>query len=316
VPNLAKKVQNAVFRHSLFKRGSKIILAVSGGPDSVAMLDIFSQFEKKYSLETIIAHINYGLRGVESDKDEDFVRSLAERYGLRIRVFRPKIKTGSNLENNLRDVRYAFFEKIKKENNFDLIAVAHNLNDQVETFLMRLIRGSGLTGLSAMEFKHNSIVRPLLGVSRTEILNYLKENGLAWRLDKTNLESRFFRNKIRNKLIPYLEKEFNPKITKTLSDSIDSIAQDSAYLSDISRETFKSFFKIKVSKILKLHPAIQRRVLRTAIESKKKDLKNIGSAHIEELIKIIRSTKNKSQIAVFKGLKITRKGDRLNIENI
>jgi len=160
--NLTKKVQNTIFQHNLFSRGAKIILAVSGGPDSVCMLDIFTKIRRKYNLQLIIVHVNYALRGRDSEKDGKLVRKLAKKYNIPFFVLQPKIKNQANLENQLRDIRYAFFEKIRLENNFDLISVAHNLNDQVETFLMRVIRGAGLQGLSAMKHKNGNVIRPLL----------------------------------------------------------------------------------------------------------------------------------------------------------
>lgn len=318
MPNLVKKVQNTIFQHNLLNRGAKIILAVSGGPDSVCLLDVFRRLQKKYSWELIVVHINYGLRGKDSDADEKLVRALAEKYDFKI--FVKNIKTtlrGKKIsENYLRDIRYAFFEKIRQDNNFDFIAVAHNTNDQAETFLMRLIRGAGLQGLSAMQFKNEFVIRPLLNISRQEILEYLKKNKLDWHLDKTNLESKFLRNKIRNKLIPYLEKNYNPKIKRTIFDSTASIAEDCDFIAQAAEKTFRSFPELKVSKIIKLHPAMQRKVLMNAIMTEKKDLKNIEFSHIEEILKIIKSTKSKLQVVLFEGLKIKRRGDKLEINKL
>ncbi|MFA7319306.1 MAG: tRNA lysidine(34) synthetase TilS [Parcubacteria group bacterium] len=332
--SLVKKVQNTVFQQELFKRGDKIILAVSGGPDSVCLLDTFAKLQKKYSLELLIAHVNYGLRGKDSDKDEQLVRELGEKYGIRISVLnafttppsRPSSTTppqpspeyrggGGNAlsENALRDVRYDFFEKLRAENKFDLIAVAHNADDQVETFLMRVIRGAGLQGLAAMQFKNNFLIRPLLAESRAEIIDYLKENKLAYRIDKTNLKNDFLRNKIRNKLLPYLEKDYNPNIRKTLFTEIQAIAADYAFIASSAKATMPVKATLKVSRVMSLHPALQKQVLRNALSCVKADLKDIEAAHIEEIIKILKSTKNKHQLVSFKGLKVTRKGDKLEI---
>lgn len=200
--SLIKKFQNISHEYDLWQKGSKIVLGISGGPDSVCLLDIFFQLQKKYQLDFIMAHINYGLRGKDSDQDEKLVRKLAEQYDLKLFILNPKCKSKS--ENALREIRYRFFEKIRKNNDFDLIAVAHNADDQVETFLMRLIRGSGLAGLSAMRFKNDSIIRPLLGFQRNEILAYLHKNKLDYRIDRTNLKPVFFRNRVRNELLPLL----------------------------------------------------------------------------------------------------------------
>lgn len=309
--NLIKTIQSTAFQNNLWQKGSKIVLGVSGGPDSVCLLDALTKIAPKYGLELIIAHVNYGLRGKDSKKDEKFARELAEKHNLEIAVLNPKkIKA---TENNLREIRYNFFEEVRKESDFDLIAVAHNANDQVETFLMRVIRGSGLQGLSAMKYKNNFIIRPLLGVLRKEILGYLKTHKLKYRTDKTNLENLFLRNKIRNKLIPYLEKKFNPQIKKTISSAVRSIAEDADLLEKIAGEYLRKKKNLRASEILALHPTLQKRIILQTIKRVKKNLKDIDAAHVEEILKALKSTKSKRQIVVFKGLKLTRIGDKVII---
>ncbi len=320
--NLIKTIQNTAFQNNLWQKGSKIVLGVSGGPDSVCMLDAMAKLAPKYGLELIIAHIDYGLRGKDSDRDEEFVKKLAEKHNLESAVLNPKnIK---KTENNLREIRYKFFEEVRRENNFDAVAVAHNADDQAETFLMRVIRGSGLQGLTAMKYKSGlprRMIRPLLNISREEILEYLKTRGLKYRTDKTNKENLYFRNKIRNKLIPYLEKNFNPQIKKTIFNSINSIAEDADLLEKIASEFYKTDMtnrtdkadNLSVEKLMALHPALQRRIILKAIEKIKKDLKDIDAAHIEEILKALKSTKGKRQTVVFKGLKLTRIGDKVII---
>ncbi len=310
MPNLIKKVQNAIFQNNLFNREAKIILAISGGPDSVCLLDVFSRLQKKYSLELIIAHVNYNLRGEDSIEDEKFVQDLATKYNLEIFAQSIEIPKKKISENYLRNIRYDFFEKLRADYNFDFIATAHNADDQVETFLMRIIRGSGMSGLTAMKFKNEKIIRPLLSASRKEILEYLLERNLTYRTDRTNSQNLYLRNKIRNKLIPSLEKDFNPKIKETIFDSLISISQDSEYLEKTALKNSKS---LEIKKLEKLHPAILRRVLRNNLKNTKGDLKNISTNNIEEIIKIIKSTKNKTQNVILKGLKITKKNDKLEI---
>jgi len=317
VANLIKKIQNTIFEYNLFQRGDKIILGVSGGPDSVCLLDVFFQLKDKYDLEIIIAHVNYGLRGRDSDKDEELVRELAEKYKLEVEVLNvqniQELSSWKPTEDNFRNIRYEFFERIRKEHKFDLIAVAHNQNDQVETILARLIRGSGLGGLRAMQFKNNRIIRPLLSTRRDEIINYLKQHKIFYRIDKTNLESVYLRNKIRNKLIPYLEKNFNPNLKKTLFDASLAISEDYAVIASVVEKAYRKNKDLSVSGLMKLPAAIQKRVLREAILKVKSDLKDIEAAHIREIGKVIKSTKGKSQVVLFQGLKITRKGDKLTI---
>ncbi len=330
--NLVKQIQNTIFQQELFARGAKIVLGVSGGPDSVCLLDIFTKLKPKYNLELIIAHINYGLRGKDSEADEKFVRKLAEKYELKIFVLKPvlkphpsrlnrdtfsltKEKDAKNFpsENQLRDIRYEFFEKIRSENNFDLIAVAHNQDDQAETFLMRIIRGAGLSGLAAMRFRTGKIIRPLLAISREEIIRYIKERKLKYRIDKTNKEIIFLRNKIRNKLIPHLEKNFNPNIKETLFKETLSIGEDYMLLNNLAEKAYEKNKELEVKKILELPVALQRQVLLRAVAEKKADIKDIELAHVEEIRKMLKSTKNKPQFVVLKGLKLIRKRGKIFI---
>ena len=338
--SLVKNIQNFAGRYGPWKKGDKIIAAASGGPDSVCLLDVLVKLAPKYNFKLRVAHINYGLRGKDSNRDEKFVRELARRYGLEISVLsiaknkiyenakifqippNPPFSKGENLENWLRKIRYDFFEKIRKKEKYDLIAVAHNQDDQAETVLMRILRGAGLQGLSSMKPKNNKIIRPLLNTGRKEILEYLKANKLKYRTDITNKDIKIFRNKIRHRLIPYLEKNYNPNIKKTLADMALVIADDYDYLlaneeraikragADINK---KGGVILSAKKIQKLHPAVQRQCLRKIISQIKTDLTDIEAGHIEEIVKITASAKSKIQKAEFKGLKIKRKGDKVRI---
>jgi len=312
---LIKKIQNTAHQHDLWKKGSRIVIGVSGGPDSVCLLDILAQLRPKCDMKLIIAHINYGLRGKDSQRDEEFVRKLAERYNLKIFSIKPIIRI-KNSENEMRNIRYEFFERVRAKNKFDYIAVGHNMEDQVETFIMRIIRGSGLKGLSAMQYKSGKIIRPLLGTPRAEILRYLKNKKLNYRIDKTNKENYFFRNRVRNKLIPYLERNFNPNIKKTIFEATGSIAEDNSLIQELSDKVYGNEAALSVRKILKLPPALQGRVLLRFINNKIIDGKNVEATHVSEILKAIKSTKGKNQIVLFKGLKMTRKGDKVIIEKL
>jgi tRNA(Ile)-lysidine synthase len=315
--NLIKKIQNNIFQNNLFEPNSSLVLAVSGGPDSVFLAEVFAQLKKKYALEIILAHVNYGLRGKESDRDQKVVEELAAKYSWELYVLHPEIKNKSNLEENLRKVRYDFFEKICQENSCSSVAVAHTLDDQVETFLMRLIRGSGLLGLSAMKFRNGKIIRPLLDISKKEILEYLKKNRIKFGTDRTNRENIFFRNKIRNKLIPFLEKNFNANIAETLFNTALNVSDDYLLLEEMTQKKIKRTSlpsgEMSVRKILSLPVSLQRMVLRKAILAQKENLRDISFPQVEEVRKILKSSKGKNQKVLFKGLKVLRKGDKLKI---
>lgn len=319
--NLIKKIQNTVFQNNLWQKGAKIVLGVSGGPDSVCLLDILAKLAPKYDLQLRIAHVNYRLRGKDSERDEELVRKLARKYKIKITILSPspspkeRVGCGMPSENELRNIRYKFFESVRSKNGFDAIAVAHNADDQVETFLMRVIRGAGLQGLSAMKYKSENLIRPLLGTTRVEILEYLKKNNLVCRTDQTNKSDLFFRNKVRNKLIPYLEKNFNPKIKRTIFNAVSSIAEDYSLIQELSDKTYQDKKTFSAKKIIKMHPALQRRFLLKIISEKKPGSKDIEAAHIGEILKAIKSTKSKNQIVTLKGLKVVRKGDRVTLDN-
>lgn len=292
------------------------MVGVSGGPDSVCLLDILYKLINKYDLRVVVAHVNYGLRGKDSEKDEKLTKDLSKKYSLPIEV---KYVTRyalcvSRSEEHLRQIRYDFFEKVRAKHRAGVIAVGHNLNDQAETVMMRILRGAGLRGLGAIKFKNKNIIRPLLNIPRKEILAHLRRNKLPCRIDRTNLALDFTRNKIRNKLLPHLEKEFNPNIQGVLYTLSQSVSDDYDFISRDARQWIKRNKKISLKKFLKLHPSLQKEILRQKIEEIIPALKEIESAHIDEILKIVKSTKNKRQKINLKSLKIERIGDRLIVE--
>ncbi len=319
--NLVKKAQNFSKRFGLLHNDDKVIVGVSGGPDSVCLLDILNKLKNKYNLKIIIAHINYNLRGEDSKKDKKFVEYLAKKYDLDVEILNVKKNSLRGSEEELRNIRYDFFRKIKNQKKYNTVAVAHNQDDQAETFLMRVLRGSGLSGLRGMRERNNDIVRPLLGIGRKEILDYLKKNKLEFRIDKSNRDLIFLRNKIRNNLIPLIEKEYNPSIKKTLALATRSIADDYEFIDleaqkkqeKIILSNKKNKIIFSISKFKKNSVAIQRQILRRLISELRRDLLNVQALHIEEILKIIISKKNKRQIKVINNLKIERKGDKLQI---
>jgi len=313
MPNLIKKIQNHIFTNALFEQGAKIVLGVSGGPDSTCLLDFFYKLQKKYKLELIIAHVNYNLRGKDSEKDEEFVKELAKKYNLPLEILKANVGKNKS-EEKLRDIRYTFFEQVRERKKFDLIAVAHNADDQAETVLMRLIRGSSMLGLSAMRFKNNKIIRPLLNTTRKEIIAYLKSNKLSYRIDKTNRESIYLRNKIRNKLIPYLEKNYNPNVKQVLAKSAKTFGEDYAVIEELTEKAWLENKTLSAKKILMLPVAIQKRILQRALSQRMPKNSPENFNQIEEILKALKSTKNKNQVVSGAGLKMTRYGDKIKLD--
>ena len=198
----------------------KLILALSGGIDSMVLSDLLL----KAKADFVLAHCNFHLRGEESDGDERFVREYAERNGLKVFVKQfdttDYAKThGLSIEMAARDLRYAWFEELRQQLNYDYIAVAHHADDQLETFFINLLRGAGIRGLKGMQPVNGNLIRPLLDVSREEIHQYALENGIQWREDHTNAETQFLRNKIRHELLPVIDdisKEGRASILKSI----------------------------------------------------------------------------------------------------
>ena len=258
---MKNKVQHFITEKSLFKRDDKLILGISGGADSVCLMHILLALGCSFEL----AHCNFNLRGEESDADEYFVKDLAKEHQLKIHVkqFDTLVYAAENkisTQMAARDLRYAWFEKLLIKSSAKYLAIAHHANDDVETFFINLVRGSGLKGFLGIKEKNNTIVRPLLSVSRLEIEQYLKHRGLVFREDSSNASVKYLRNKIRHELIPLLA-QMNPSIQKTVKDEmriLDGVAQIYAskveeVRKDLTQEK-NGIVQLEISALLALNP--------------------------------------------------------------
>ena len=258
---MKNKVQQFITEKSLFIREDKLILGISGGADSVCLMHVF--LELGYSFE--LAHCNFNLRGEESDADEYFVKDLAKEHQLKVHIkqFDTLVYAAENkisTQMAARDLRYAWFEKLRIKSNAKYLAIAHHANDDVETFFINLVRGSGLKGFLGIKEKNNAIVRPLLSVSRLEIEQYLKDRGLVFREDSSNASVKYLRNKIRHELIPLLA-QMNPSIQQTVKDEmriLDGVAQIYAskveeVRKDLTQEK-NGIVQLEISALLALNP--------------------------------------------------------------
>lgn len=279
--------------HNIIKKYVKptntLILAISGGPDSVYLLDILI----KLGLKPILAHLNHKLRGRESDKDEEFVIQLANKYSLKIETESIKTLKKTNLEANLRKTRYEFLEKIRKKHKAKYILTAHHLNDNLETAILNFTRGCMLCGLSGMQIQSGKILRPLLQTTKEEILTCCKKEKLRYRIDKSNKDLRFSRNLIRHKIIPQLKK-INPEIEKTFLQNQENFRQIENFLNKKVQNWIKTNFKNKIFKIegfIKLHPAIQKQVLKEIYLKNYGSTENLTNKNIEEVMALIHKNK-------------------------
>lgn len=197
------------------KSHDTITIGVSGGPDSVFLLDILAEFSKQTPCKIIVVHINHGIRGKDSDSDEKFVKNLAEKFGLKFELKRVKLAGKSALEEKGREVRRDFFERLRQKYSAKWILTAHTQDDNVETIIFNFLRGSGLAGLAGMKEQNGFYLKPLLGVSKKEVLAALRAKKIKFCIDKTNKDTKFRRNFIRKKLLPEMEK-INPSLRATL----------------------------------------------------------------------------------------------------
>lgn len=284
------KIKETIKKYNLIQKNDLILIGVSGGPDSMALLLELVSLKLKLGLTLHIAHFNHGLRK-GSEADAIFVKSWAKKLNIPVSIkqINPKLlqKKGS-LEEIFRDARFDFFIKLAKSIKADKVALGHNLDDQAETVLMHLLRGTGLSGLSGISAKRIIqkvvFIRPFLETTRKQIDRFLKNKGVKPCIDSTNQESIFLRNKIRHHLIPIIKRRYNSNILKTLTNLADSVSLDYDYLNQVASLSLKgSPLRLNLEGIKKLHPAILRLKLRQSISCVQGDLRRINFQHIREL---------------------------------
>jgi len=285
-----ERVRKTIRSHDLLDKGDTVLIGVSGGPDSLALLYALNSLREEFSLNLHIAHLDHMLRKDSAD-DAEFVKKTAAKLGIPVKLGRINIKTiakKGSLEEIARNARLGFLFNEAKKIKADKVALGHNLDDRAETVLMRLLRGSGLYGLSGILPKRTiygfCIVRPLIEVKRKDIENFLKRKRLRPRLDFSNSQDIYFRNKIRNKLLPLLEKMYNPNIKEVLSNTAEIVGYDYDYLAiQAQKLSFRFNHKIDIRKFLGLHTSMQRVLLRLYINKLKKDTRKIEFRHIKEI---------------------------------
>lgn len=288
--------------------GDKVIVAVSGGPDSICMLHILMRLRESFSLELVAAHINHGLRGEDADNDEKYVEEFCRKNQIKFSSIKEdvhKISIDRNIscESAGRDVRYEFFNKLKEQHSADKIAIAHNSNDQAETVLMRIMRGTGLEGLSGIKPVRDGIyIRPLLYCTRTEIEEYCENNNLNPRIDKTNFQNIYARNKVRLELIPYIEKNFNNHIVNVLNRLAENSRVDNECLEQNSEKKYKKYCKNKGDRVIitkeafQEHQAIISRIIRSAFIDLLGDLNNFERVHIFQIMDLQKNGTGKQSL--------------------
>lgn len=281
--------------HHLFSPGDKIIVGVSGGADSVCLLYLLNSLRKEMNLSLFVLHVKHGIRGDDADRDAQFVRELSDKWELPcFEVFEDvpayAKKWGMSEEEAGRACRYEQFEKLRREKNADCIAVAHHKEDQAETFLFRLIRGSSARGLAAMLPKRDFIIRPLLFAEKGDILAFLEEKKIPWREDITNQDTAYQRNWIRKELLPLLKENLNPGAVRHIADAADDIGKWRKYIREQAEcEAEHVIFREGKEVLLRrdvcrgLPEVLQKEILSLFLEQGISGVKDVTRAHYEAL---------------------------------
>ena len=293
------KIKAWIDKHAMLAEGDKIVVACSGGPDSLALLHIFNEFSANYNITIFAAHVDHMFRGTESAEEADFVADFCQKhcipcFSTTIDVPKYIIETGLSEEEAARVVRYGYLRSISSKLGGAKIATGHHRDDQAETVLINILRGAGSTGIRGIQPVNGDIIRPLLSVSRTEITEYCKVHHLEPRFDSSNLKMNYLRNRIRMTLLPELESQYNVAIKESLCRTATIIGDEHDFIHNsaqniwdqvVTQQEGKLFINGK--KMENVHIAVQREIFRLAIEKKQGCLTGISFHHVETLLEVL-----------------------------
>lgn len=326
---IVDRVRSTINKYSLLEKGDKVVLGLSGGPDSVCLLHILKQLESEYNISIYAAHLNHQIRGIEAQKDVMYISQLCDSLGVKFFVKSinvPKYckENGLSIEEGARKLRYEMFYEIKQKTKSNKIAIGHNLNDQAETILMRMMRGTGLQGLKGIEYKRdNTIIRPILDIERSSIEAYCEEHKLNPRIDSTNLENIYTRNKIRLDLIPYMQENFNNNVVESICRMGNNLKLDSDYIEQEGINKFKEVsnvqdnekIEIVLDKYINLHKAIKTRIIRNSIKYILGDTNFVDQKHIEDILELEDDNKINKKLVLPRGLFVYRNNENILFTN-
>jgi tRNA(Ile)-lysidine synthase len=321
IKTILKNIRRTISRHKMITPGDQVVVAVSGGPDSVCLLDILNQLSVELEMKLFIAHYNHGLREMEDESETQLVRDLAG--SMDIPLFTEKAiflsKAIASLEERARNERYRFLERVRKRVHAQKIAIGHHLNDQVETVLMRLLRGSGPSGLAGIPpIRGNTIIRPLMEIKHEEIMNYLQVRDLPYAMDSSNNDTNFLRNKVRLKLIPELL-TYQPRLIEHMGQLAAILREDHDYLERLASQITDRELKqglhceiaISASSLIKLPEPIRSRVIRQLLFKTGKSLRRIGYRHILSISEMAGSSRRQAMLNLPNGLVVEKTYDHL-----
>lgn len=308
-------VLDNILKYNLISKGDNVVIGLSGGPDSMALLYCLYEIHKNLGFNLIAAHVNHGVRGEEALADQLFTEEICKRLNITYHTVNVDMnqygrEKGITAEEAGRELRYGFFRSLLKNAGGGKIAVAHNKNDQAETLLMRIMRGTGIDGLKGMEFKTGDIIRPLLNVSREKIEDYIRVNNIETVLDKTNLLPIYSRNKVRLELIPYIEDNFNPNIVDSLWRLSQTTSLDTDFLESYCKERYNLIVKKEQENCIIIdgvkfngeQRSIKQRLLRLAIQNLSGDLQGFTEKHIVSTLELFTKLETGKQINLPNGL--------------
>ncbi|MBN1273094.1 MAG: tRNA lysidine(34) synthetase TilS [Candidatus Aminicenantes bacterium] len=310
--------------YGLLKRGDKVLIAFSGGPDSTALVFLFCELAPEWDLDLCCGHFNHKLRK-SAGLDEAFVRETAERLNIPLYTGRTDVRaearrSGLNLEEAARNLRYAFLKETARKQGAEKIATGHTRTDQAETFLIRLLRGSGRKGLAGIfPAVDGLIIRPIIRVERENILEYLRQRGIAYREDESNRDRRFLRNRIRLELIPELRQKYSAGIVAQLGRTAEIFQDEERFLENLASEKYASAREIdagriclRVERLRSFDRALARRVVRKFLQELKGDLRSVSFKDVEFLCRM----KDGDIFSFRSGLSLIREGDRIFLKGV
>lgn len=318
------KIKETIEKYNLINSGDKIVVGVSGGPDSICLLHTLNSLKEELNIQLFVAHINHMIR--ENAKiDEEYVIDFCNKinvpvYVKHIDVHKISEEQKLSIEEAGRNARYDFFDEILEKTGANKIAIAHNSNDKAETVIMNILRGSGISGLKGIEPKRaNKYIRPLIETSREEIEKYCKDNNLETRHDESNDENIYNRNKIRNIVIPYIKKEFNANIVNTINRLSEVATEESEYINKIVEieynkicvNTNEDYIELDLKKFNELDNVLKRRIVLYTVNNLQNHTKGIEKVNIEDIIKLCSNNIGNKFLVPTKGLKVLVKQKKI-----
>lgn len=323
---MIKKVKQTIRKYNLLKKGERVVVAVSGGPDSTACLTVLASIAGDMDLELIVAHFNHGLRGKESDRDEQYSRRLAKKLGLLFcagKLNKRIPAKGVSPEDFYRRQRYAFLEKTASGHRAQKIALGHHLNDQAETVLLNLLRGSGLEGLKGfLPIRDGRIIRPLIEISGQEIISFLEQAGMAYCRDSSNESGQYLRNRMRTELIPFLKDKYNPRIEENLAQMAEILRREDDFIRQHTAAVAKKiilqkktgYAALNIKAVKKIAEAIRWRLLKNVMEDLTLSGNGISFLHVQAVNDLVTKNASGRRIALPDGIEARREYDQLILE--